>query len=420
MKHAVFFGSIAFMLCLLLQMTCFHVVSGLQMISDGLLLVVGDVTTESARVLIQGLNSDENKREFQEYCAQLMSVDEDQSNVTMKLHEEKRIQVSSSFPQIAFFSGLKPCTEYWIVFHVDENKLADKDSIKFIPYQLKDIEEQKKTHVHFRTLSLSDCDTHCAKSKIIALSCNRIFEDEDEDMWRQLVADESDRDGIVHLGDQLYADSIFDNAMRAYKSSGVVPSQIEFVTRFRRAYTKNWGSDTMQRVLRHGANWMIPDDHDVLNNLDREMIEACSAEHKDCDEGRNILRRRVVEAGRIAFYEYQFQLLQNITEESKGDMSNLEQRVIIPQENRVHFVKKFAGVCWLFTDTRFYRTFHFEKDSPLFGSDQLTEISRELDSCASQFQETVLFSSVPPLFNSELFAGLFYMYEQERVLTHPV
>jgi len=36
---------------------------------------------------------------------------------------------------------------------------------------------------------------------------------------------------------------------------------------YRSCYRRQWGRPLMQRVLRRGAHWMLPDDHDVVNNL---------------------------------------------------------------------------------------------------------------------------------------------------------
>jgi hypothetical protein len=36
---------------------------------------------------------------------------------------------------------------------------------------------------------------------------------------------------------------------------------------FRGVYRTAWGRPAMQRLLRHGAHWMVPDDHDIENAL---------------------------------------------------------------------------------------------------------------------------------------------------------
>jgi hypothetical protein len=58
------------------------------------------------------------------------------------------------------------------------------------------------------------------------------------------------------------------------------------VERFRDLYRYSWSRDAMKTILRHGAHWMLPDDHDIINNADehmlKHMVEARSGGHEGC------------------------------------------------------------------------------------------------------------------------------------------
>lgn len=53
----------------------------------------------------------------------------------------------------------------------------------------------------------------------------------------------------------------------------------------------------MRELLRHGSHWMLPDDHDVTNALSEDTWME---------------DRVFVEAAKRAFYEYQWQLAEDI------------------------------------------------------------------------------------------------------------
>ncbi|RHY27097.1 hypothetical protein DYB32_007051 [Aphanomyces invadans] len=94
--------------------------------------------------------------------------------------------------------------------------------------------------------------------------------------------------GSVHMGDQIYADSILRTLQDA--TYNVI------VNAFRAMYRRGFGRPLAQRVLRHGAHYMQMDDHDVINNWSRDTW---------------IKHNAFVRAGLQVFYEYQYQLLQD-------------------------------------------------------------------------------------------------------------
>jgi hypothetical protein len=76
---------------------------------------------------------------------------------------------------------------------------------------------------------------------------------------------------------------------------------------------------------------MIPDDHDIRNNLDREFLE----------DDRKILTL----AGRQAFYEYQYQLKDDIYNE-KGNFST---NVL---NDEIYFTQRIGPFGIFYLDTR--------------------------------------------------------------------
>ncbi len=195
--------------------------------------------------------------------------------------------------------------------------------------------------------------------KILVLSCNRIYEDHDSVMIReQVLRDEHDRFGVIHLGDQVYADSVMEHllttrllssSLTSFENDGDNNSEQEndddddeyMIEMFRHVYRMTWHHDgAMRRVMRQGAHWMIPDDHDIINNLDDSILgyltdkwmnkwmnkmnngSTTSHESNHDNDNRSIgnenkdkmrrrisqLIQRVIHAGRIAFYEYQYSI----------------------------------------------------------------------------------------------------------------
>jgi hypothetical protein len=120
-------------------------------------------------------------------------------------------------------------------------------------------------------------------ARITFLSCNRYVEDGDSDMFAELVATQSDL--AVHLGDQVYLDSV----ARSVSESDTFD---ELVDRIRAVYRTTWMQPVFQKFLLSRRNLMIPDDHDVLNNLDAETA-------------RNLRYKEFIRAATFVYGQYQ-------------------------------------------------------------------------------------------------------------------
>jgi hypothetical protein len=141
-------------------------------------------------------------------------------------------------------------------------------------------------------------------------------------MWKN----EADRFGMVHMGDQVYADALTPFANATFQ---------ELLLAFRTLYRDNWSRSTMQSILRSGAHYMLPDDHEVVNNLDARQWQGSSHTVPNPPDATDAIpvpidspawcalsqqqqavhsalarmpRANLVLAGRQTFYEYQYAL----------------------------------------------------------------------------------------------------------------
>jgi hypothetical protein len=335
---------------------------------DQLLLVVGDVDDSSARILHETLNKTTIDRVVHLYEA--IDVNSIQYVRSYSIQLEDR-------PKVLHLTQLKQDRNYLVLFSEVTN------------YELKtNINElYSQSVVQFKTIS-----TQRTNLKILALSCNRYFEDHDHTMLVQLVENESDRDGIVHLGDQVYADRVYHEIKRM----NTTPSLHQVEELFRRVYRKTWGHGVMQNILRSGANWMLPDDHDFVNNLGMTHVNS-----------NDPITQSLVQAGRKVYYEYQYQLIADLNDHKQDD-------------DQIYYFKIMANTCWMFLDLRFQRAFHYDLNHPLLGTTQYEEIRRQINICADNTKQTVVFTAIPLLFNSQTVSILDYWFEGEQYSTHPL
>ncbi|KAL0487876.1 2 TM domain-containing transmembrane protein Rft1 [Acrasis kona] len=225
--------------------------------------------------------------------------------------------------------------------------------------------------------------------KFIALSCDRYFDDQDDSHWKLLLQKEQQTyDGMIHMGDQIYADSVVKAAIAANITDNETLRE-----EFRKVYRRTWSHPTIRTILKHGPHWMFPDDHDILNNLDREFITGA--------------RAHAVKAGREVFLEYQYAL------HSDFDGHSVD---------HIYFNLKISpNVVFMFVDTRFERTFNFNEEHSLLGSSQFTSFQNNIIQFGSDpnIKNIVVFTSVPLGFFSESMSKLVYKIEQERYPSHP-
>jgi hypothetical protein len=171
-----------------------------------MLLIVGNVEQTNARILYEAEPSTENKT---------VSVDLYQGEIKIKTHQIKLKRK----PQVIIFKDLTPDTPYKAIF----------DSTEITTFTTFPPENVKK------------------KMKIIVVSCDRYYEDGDDSFWKQLAANEDDRMGMIHLGDQIYADQI----TKEFKKNKTLTYD-ELLEKFREIYRITWSHPAIKKILRNG------------------------------------------------------------------------------------------------------------------------------------------------------------------------
>jgi phosphodiesterase/alkaline phosphatase D-like protein len=301
------------------------------------------------------------------------------TSLTASLLLDKQIITSQAItvenrPKVIQFNDLEFNRDYMVVFHDDD----DDDDIT-----------TGQSTVTFRTFSNE------TSGKVVVVSCDRYFEDEDVSMWSQLLRDEQDRLAMIHLGDNIYADVVGRKYLNAVQNGKPVDTFDQLMDGYRQVYRKTWGYKVAQQLLRHGAHYMIPDDHDIINNLDRRFIVD--------DNGNPSALADVMEAGRRVFLEYQYQL--------RDDLPSSDSYA------EVYFFREFMNVCWMFLDLRMGRAFRNDTQAPLFGTYQMQDFQSHIDSCSSN--EIVISTSIPILFTSTFAAKKIFEIEHDKYCNHP-
>lgn len=189
--------------------------------SSNLILIVGDVTTSSSRILF----------ELQpHYPKNKLKINLE----LFKMENEKKIFVSRNgiiiekIPKIYKFTNLEENVKYIAEFG------SPNENVTFTTYS-----QKRKSF------------------KIVVLSCNRFYEDRDIQMWKQLLKKDNDFDLMLHVGDQIYADSIY----REYETRKNY-TFLEILNKYRNIYRTTFGNEVMQFIFRKGHHLMLPDDHE--------------------------------------------------------------------------------------------------------------------------------------------------------------
>ncbi|KAF0972418.1 hypothetical protein FDP41_009321 [Naegleria fowleri] len=290
-------------------------------------------------------------------------------------------------PKVLQFDSLTPNTCYTVEFVRLDGNIEDNEE-----------------YATFCTVS-TDPFSLTSNIRISAMSCNRLFEDHDTTTYDEFFIEHQDSlwDFVIHMGDQVYADWVYHEY---FKKINPQASFDDLLNAFRYVYRNTWKIHAVQRMLRHGSHLMIPDDHDIINNLDSWMLT------KESDEAM----KRMVLAGKEAFYEYQYQLLKDVLIGSK------KQELV--SNSSVYYFRDLGFACLALLDLRFERTFNNDPESPLFGTKQLNDLKQFLSRCMNnenrsiKIKRALIFTSIPLLFFGEGFSKVIYTAERERYSTH--
>lgn len=396
-----------------------------QFLDDDFLFIVGDVQENSVRILYE--NSPYQANETTQMLASVYQISNSNStdiNIRNPIFETTIIL--ELFPKILKVTNLIPFTHYRVNFTEIHQHISNiVVNFRTMPPSFlttETLEKQKKL------LSSSSSTTSL---KILFVSCNRYFEDEDEIMLQQIADDEADRMGIIHLGDQIYADIISKTFEPPSSSSTVTKNATilsHLIEEYRRIYRKTWSSNSMKRLLRNGFNWMFPDDHDLISNLDSHHVNPQSKFYL------------VVLAGRLAFYQYQLQLMHDIPVELGGsaDMVNLVSKGHLNSKMddldlKIYQFRKLSigfgrTIGFMMMDFRAQRAFHYDEKYPLLGRTQ-TEVFNEtlkywaVDNRNSKNNDKVehilIFMQIPGPVLTTRASQFIYWFEKEKYASHP-
>jgi hypothetical protein len=215
-------------------------------------------------------------------------------------------------------------------------------------------------------------------------SCNRFLDDQDDSHLRQVALRKNAANPIlmIHLGDQVYADRVFEE----FNKNPSAWDHESLVQAYRQVYRDTWGSRIMQSILPYGSNIMLADDHEVINNLDKEMLGNLSV---------------LIKAGVQVVMEYEYALITDSKE----------------PEN-LWLLKRFPALDLdlVFLDVRIQRLVHFEESSPFLGTKQFHQVSDWINDAATNL---MVFSANPLILVPKTLAIVGQHFDGDFMPTHP-
>ncbi|KAL3660620.1 hypothetical protein V7S43_014376 [Phytophthora oleae] len=382
-------------------------------IDDSLLLVVGDVTSSSARILYDQVPSLASKLHIQVHKTMATTTNELAGSTADKTLEVA-LSEAAKHPQMIELRDLEPGRRYVVQFEVDEPK--------------------ERASIRFHTAS----ETKASRTRVLVVSCDRFVDDHDDVLMKRIAEDVERHDdasgtssvhfGMAHIGDQIYADagemSIAVAPLPLKEMADIKKRRARFdavLEQFRGIYRETFGRKAAQRVLRVGAHWMLPDDHEIINNFNFELVQKAFEGPKnlllsETERERLAALQLHCRAGLKAYYEFQYQLYKefpfdnvDFLEDDLGDILR-----IYP----VHFAVELQQLKLLFLDVRFERSFFDasqEENLPKLVSDEQRKfLDGKLQAWSNDDQSVaVVFSSMPLFFQSAFSAAIAHVVEHE-------
>jgi hypothetical protein len=387
-------------------------------VDDSLLLVVGDVTSSSARILYDQVPPSASKLLVHVHKSMARTTDElvaSAANQTLDLP----VSGSAERPRVVELRDLEPGRRYMVQFELDEPK--------------------ETATVRFHTARASKAGGGGSwTDRILVVSCDRFVDDHDDVLMERIAADVEAHDdasgsssvhfGMAHLGDQIYADAgelsvqVVPLPLKAMADAEKRRARFDAVLdQFRDLYRKTFGRKAAQRVLRVGAHWMLPDDHEIINNFNFELVQKAFQDAQSSEVGETERERLVAlqlhcRAGLQAYYEFQYQLYHefpwdrvDFLEDALGD---------IIRTHPVYFAVELQRLKLLFLDVRFERSFFDasqKADAPKLVSDEQRRfLDGKLQTWSDEEHSTaVVFASMPLFFQSALTAAIAHFVEHE-------
>ncbi|GAB9471369.1 hypothetical protein Gpo141_00008585 [Globisporangium polare] len=407
-----------------------------------LLLIVGDVTPTGARILYDHLRGDDDDSSSLALRVRVFVSTDAAPGIHMtplepvayKLQQERTIErFEHKAPRVLQLLDLTPNRLYRVGFQLvsGTNHSGDEELVKFRTQSLPDSQEPRATD-----------------DRVLIVSCDRYVDDLDDTLWLQIVDDIETHPasyfGMAHIGDQVYVDA-------GGASIPIVPVSVEMmmsgneqreqqlrerytsvVDQFRSIYRRTFGRPVVQRALRSGAHWMIPDDHEVINNFNFERVQRVLVVQPDDDDDKlaswspeDRLNQEYLwglalhcRAGLQVYYEYQFQLQRDFPFEHVDFL--FEPLAEVVERFPVYFAVEVNDLKLFFMDLRFDRSFFAssgdggELHSQLVGEAQMNSLEQSLERWSlDPMSAAVVLSAVPLFFHSTLSAGVTYVVEKE-------
>lgn len=368
--------------------------------APALLLAVGAVSSSSARVLVDRADAELLFRVFRASDSAL------QAEKLVKAQPE-----DIDRPYIVVLEDLEPSTSYRVEFINGEG------------------EGKQSEVVRFRTAPERGVEA----AKVLVVSCDRFVDDRDDEQWLWLAKEVEHSPayfGVAHIGDQVYVDAGSERVpiaplpfSQVNDVKAVRKRYDDLLDAFRGIYRTTFGRPVMQRVLRRGAHWMLPDDHEVMNNVNRERVDRAFRGWTDellSDDERALLFELTLHhrAGMQVFYEFQYQLQRDVPWGSIDFFSQPLDEII--RDLPLHFSVDVGALKLFFLDVRYDRAFLPETGtSKLIGTTQHNELTGELQKWRRERDEAhepvtaVVLANLPLYFHSSLSGAIAYMVEKE-------
>ena len=336
-----------------------------------LLLIVGDVTGSTVRILYDAVD---RSLVLSSLYVELLGQE---PHVTPSQAQSVVIQ---NAPGVVLFVGLVPGHAYTVQF--GRGLLKEPEAVEF------------------RTFA------NAFPVRVLALSCDRWREDGDNEGWEQLLSVEGKSwDAMLHLGDQIYADSVFRAPFDNVTFEGMLEA-------FRGLYREQWGRPLMQRVLRQGAHWMLPDDHEIVNNFHWYHLQGCKTASCASTSDDVAIKAR---AGLQALLEYEVQLYRDVNELTE------QLHMGLPPHFHVLFARQVGSLGLLFLDTRLDRALAgLEAQPSLMSLQQLEAVKQHLSAWAEDdtVAHVAVVSSLPLLMHTDWAAEIAYQFDGEQYSGH--
>jgi hypothetical protein len=311
--------------------------------------VVGKVTATTARVLLE-TDSD----------AEAVCILEDHSGA----RRESRLRLQKGVPAAFAVDGLEPERTYEIRF----------EGVSGVPPG------------RVRTLPEAP-----GRLTLAAVSCNDPRSGEGMERWADLHrrwVEPGEVDLVLHLGDQVYADEAFEDALALLRRQPFPGPERDgaILESYRRLYRSAWSDPSLRPVLAQVPNLMIWDDHEIRDGWGLEAADA------DPDSPE----RQVGALARRAYREYQRQLWDDL-DPAAPPASGFE--------DHLHVWGPF-GI--LFLDVRGGRSFGRDDSRPFLGAPQWKRVRSALGKrgAFARVRALVVVSTVPlALFEDPKFDG---------------